>query len=188
MRVKVRFRAIADVGLILQAEPMKQAVAVLISIAVAGCASVPANTVAGLSEGAEVFDGMTLDLNMMRVVTPNWTTALVDCSDEAIECVEAPGYFLLSVPRHCSRDGAWEAGGFSYRAIAPSPHYGLPSGSYMSMKYPHVHWLFGAPLERGVHRWARTLGTPSDRAWDTNDTIEEYQVRIVSADSSFRCG
>lgn len=167
---------------------MKRTIAVLISITVAGCAAIPASNFTGpISEGPESFDGMTIDLNRMQVVTPNWTAALSDCSDVVVECVEAPGYFLLSMQRHCARDIAWEAGGFRYSVIAPAVHFGLPSGSYMSMKYPHVHWRFGAPLERGVHRWARTVGTPGDRTWDTNEVLEEYQVRMVGADNRFRC-
>lgn len=133
------------------------------------------------------LDGMTLNLETMQVVTPSWRSELIDCSDEAFQCLEAPGYFLVSMPRSCSRQVSWQAGGHGYRAIAPAPHYGLPSGSYMSMKYPHVHWRFGAPIERGFHRWARTVDTPMESAWDTNVTVEAYEVRTIGGDDWFRC-
>lgn len=133
------------------------------------------------------FEGLTLDLERMRAVTPVWTSQLVDCSDALVECLEAPGYFLVAMKRTCAKDVAWEAGGYSYRAIAPAAHYGLPSGSYMSTKYPHVHWRFGSPIERGFSRWARTVETPGDARWDTNSAVEEYEVRVVSADPWFRC-
>lgn len=131
---------------------------------------------------------MTINLDTMQVTTPHWSSNLIDCSDEAVECVEAPGYFLLSMQRQCDRSISWDAGGFPYRVVAPSAHYGLPSGSYMSMKYPHVHWWFGSPSDRGVHRWARTLLTPSDQGWSTSDVTEAFEVQLVGSQARFRCG
>ena len=133
------------------------------------------------------FDGMTLNLETMQVVTPSWTSPLIDCSDALVECLEAPGYFLVSMQRNCAREVAWEAGGHPYRTVGIAPHYGLPSANYMSTKYPHVHWQFGAPVERGFTRWARTLVTPRDAGWGTNAAVEEYQVRIIGPDPWFRC-
>lgn len=135
----------------------------------------------------EPFDGMTLDLETMRVFTPSWSSELVDCSDESVQCLEAPGHFLVSMQRTCTRAMGWEAGGHSFRVIAQATHVGLPSGSYMSMKYPNVHWHFGPPVQPGFWRWARTEGTPMDRTWSPNETLEMYSVRTIGGDDWFRC-
>ncbi|MBO9501889.1 hypothetical protein [Brevundimonas sp. A19_0] len=147
---------------------------------VAACASTPSG------DDADAYVGMTIDVDRMTVTTPRWSSGLIDCSDDAVQCLEAPGRFLVSMQRTCDRSAEWLAGGQRYRAIGIMPHYGLPSASYMSMKYPHVHWYFW--VGPGYSRWARTAGTPGDSSWDTNETIEEYPVRIIGSNDWFRCG
>jgi hypothetical protein len=89
------------------------------------------------SEPSAQFPEMLINFVRNKVVTPRWEAGFTDCSDAAIQCIEVPSRFVMAFPRSCPRGVAdWQAAGHRFRMTAPMPHYGAPSGGYISDKYP----------------------------------------------------
>ncbi|MFN3817157.1 hypothetical protein [Brevundimonas sp.] len=150
---------------------------VTVLLAVAGCATAPPLTPEPV---------MVIDFASGIVTTPSWQAAFNDCSNSAATCIEAPDRFVMAFPRLCpTTTGPWEAAGFRFRMTAPTPHYGAPSGGYISDKYPHIHlgWREGV----GFHTWSRTLKTPYEQGWDPNEEAEVYRIVYVGRPSPFAC-
>lgn len=128
---------------------------------------------------------MVVDFESSRVATPNWQAAFNDCSDGILLCIEVPDRFIMAFPTLCPVAVAdWRAAGHRFRMTAPTPHYGAPSGGYISDKYPHIHlsWLIGS----GFQTWSKTVKTPYEQGWDPNETVEVYRVRFVGG-PAFTC-
>ena len=106
-----------------------------------GCASAPP----GMEHRPEII----IDIAQLRADAPEWQSALVDCSDSEFSCFEAPGRFLLAFPRSCPRTIGpemqdWMVAGHRFRFTAPDAHDDLPTGGYVSDKYPHAYLLYRA--------------------------------------------
>lgn len=128
---------------------------------------------------------LLIDVENRVARTPQWQGALVDCSDAAFECIEAPGHFLMAFPRSCptgSRD--WVVAGFRYRGTAPALHYAPPSGGYVSYKYPHVHLSYRVGMGF-TGMWVRAKPVMSEN-WGERSTIE-YDVKYLNGGPLFLC-
>jgi hypothetical protein len=130
---------------------------------------------------------MTIDFIRHQVVTPNWHAEFVDCSTPDVQCLDVPTHFIMSFPRLC--DGAqegWFVAGTRFRETAPAPHFGPPSGGYMSEAYPHIYLVYLQGT--GFVSWFRTTRTPYDPEWNIgNDRVEEYRIGYVGKPNAFAC-
>jgi hypothetical protein len=130
---------------------------------------------------------MTIDFVHHQVITLSWREDFVDCSTSEIQCLDVPSRFIMSFPRSCVlAQTGWMAAGTHFRETAPMPHYGLPSGGYVSDAYPHIHLIY--QVGAGFVTWFRTTRTPDDPEWNSgNDRVEEYQIRYVGMPKPFAC-
>ncbi len=130
---------------------------------------------------------MTVDFIRRQVVTPDWQAEFADCSTSEVQCLEVPSRFIMSFPSSCApaQDG-WIVAGTRFRVTAPEVHHGLPSGGYISDKYPHVHLRYRKGM--GFIGWSRTIKTAYDAGWNSGeDRVEEYQIVYLGMASPFHC-
>lgn len=147
----------------------------LIALLAASCAPLPS---------AETHPILVIDLENHRATTPQWQSEVVDCSDSAFACLEAPGHFLMAFPKSCPTTWDWNVAGFRYRLTAPAAHLRLPSGGYVSYKYPHAYLIYRA--DKGfIALWMRTHPVFSGDNWGGPSTIE-YDVKFIGQ-APFRC-
>ena len=151
--------------------------ATVTAILISACA--PTNL--RMASGPEVV----IDMVSKRATGPGWGSEILDCSDANFRCLEAPGHFLLAFPRKCpSGSLQWIIGGFQFRMTAPAPHYALPSGGYVSGKYPHVHLHYFAAI--GFTSYSIHTGSVIDGDWAENRS-SDYRIRFKGDSSPFRC-
>jgi hypothetical protein len=130
---------------------------------------------------------MIVDFSRRQVIPPNWHAEFVDCSTSEVQCLEVPNRFMMSFPISCaSAEGGWSAAGTRFTSTAPEVHYGLPSGGYVSGKYPHIHLLYRKGI--GFRGWSRTIKRPNDAGWNEGeDRAEEYPIVYRGSTSPFHC-
>lgn len=128
---------------------------------------------------------LVIDLRSHRASTPQWQSDIVDCSDANFERIEAPGYFLMAFPKSCLTDTwDWSIAGFPFRNTAPTPHFGLPSGGYVSYKYPYAHLVYQAGAGF-TSLWVTSRPVVSEN-WG-GPSIVEYEISYPDGQSPFRC-
>jgi len=130
---------------------------------------------------------MTVDFTQRKVVTPTWQAEFADCSTSEVQCLEAPGRFIMSFPASCASAGhGWSVAATRFRATAQEVHYGFPSGGYVSDRYPHVHLVYREGV--GFIGWSRTIKTPYDAGWNEGeDRVEQYRIAFRGRMSPFHC-
>ena len=134
---------------------------------------------------AETRPALVIDLGNHRATTPQWQSEIVDCSDASFECLEAPGHFLMAFPKTCPTTWDWNIAGSRYRLTAPMEHFGLPSGGYVSYKYPYAYLIYQADAGF-ISLWMRTHPVFSGENWGGPSVIE-YDIKYVGGQSPFRC-
>jgi len=126
----------------------------------------------------KVYPTIIIDGDALIARAPNWTSELIDCTDEQFRCLEAPGRFLIAFPKTCPTERwQWDIAGYPFRLTAPEAHYGLPSGGYFSEKYPHVYLLYREGLGYRT-LWVRAQPVMTEN-WG-GSSVEEYEVRFRS--------
>ena len=141
-----------------------------------GCASLPKT---------QMRPVLAIDLENRKASTPEWQSVLVDCSNAEFECLEAPGHFLMAFPRSCPTTWDWNVAGYRYHLTAPAAHLGLPSGGYVSYKYPHAYLLYQAG-QGFFALWMRSNPVMSGENWG-GPSVVEYNIEYVNGQSQFRC-
>ena len=152
------------------------ALVAFVSVAAISCAPV---------KRADTRPQLVIDLTNHRASTPQWQSEILDCSDAAFECIEAPGHFLMALPRACPANAEdWTVAGFRFRGTAPLPHFAPPSGGFVSYKYPYAHLVYQSGLGfTGL--WVTSRPVVSEN-WG-NPSVIEYDVRYADGRSRFLC-
>ena len=73
----------------------------------------------------------------------------------------------------------------SMRVIAPTPHYGLPAGSYILEALPNMA-LFYYP-DRGLTEVRQVLASPYEADYDPNAYAARYRISTADRRPLFRC-
>lgn len=128
------------------------------------------------------YEELVIDLAVRRATTPRWSAEIVDCSDATMNCIEAPGRFLMAFPRDCGVNFSLNAAGRRYQAAGLGPHG--PEVGYVSDKYPTVqlHFYPGSPA-------GYFMMTVFSEPWPPASWVrlEEYSVRFAGGQSPFFC-
>jgi hypothetical protein len=143
----------------------------------AGCVSTPSAQSAPRKQ-------ISIDIDHHRAISPQWDAQLIDCSDSQFQCFEAPGRFLMAFPKACPTTiWDWSVAGYPFRNTAPAVHYGLPSGGYVSYKYPNVHLSYRVGI--GFRLLTVRSNAVIDRDW--GEVVEEYEIKYTGANVPFLC-
>jgi hypothetical protein len=129
-------------------------------------------------KGEKVYPAIYIDGDALTASSPDWTSALVDCTNDEFRCLEAPGRFLIAFPKICPTEHwQWNIAGYPFRLTAPEAHYGLPSGGYFSEKYPYVYLMYRSRV--GFRTlWIRSQPITTEN-WG-GSSVEEYEVKFLS--------
>ena len=135
--------------------------------------------------GPETRQQILIDVENRTALSPQWQSELINCSDDAFECIEAPGHFLMAFPRICPKtDWDWVIAGGVFRNTAPAEHLGLPSGGYVSYKYPYV--LLSYRIDVGFLSLKVRSKPVMSANWGER-SVAEYDLKYVGKSLPFRC-
>ncbi len=137
---------------------------------------------------AAAVESLEIDVTRRTASAMHWRSTLEDCSDETYSCLLVPNRMLLAFPRYCrdARAGPLKETRLGqFRAVAPAPHFGFPSGSYMVDSFPRI--LIFYYENRGVVEVREAKHSPYDADFDAGDFIKKYKIITVDRKPLFLC-
>lgn len=130
---------------------------------------------------------LRIDLEAKRATTNQWTADLTDCSDSRYRCLAIHDRLVLVFPRACAdaeEPGPTPLGG-EFKVVAPTPHLGLPSGSYMLTNHPTVLFFYRAP--HGITEIRFVSRAPHEAEFDPNRYETRWLIKMPGGRGLFVC-
>lgn len=131
---------------------------------------------------------MVLDLSKKSISTPDWQSPILECSDAQYFCLEVPGRLVIAFPKECSAASvqlSWQAPVARFQMVAPKPHFGPPSGTYVSEKFPRV--LLRYDVQRGFTEVRFLKWAPSSAEFDPNAYEARYRISVRGGQGLYVC-
>lgn len=163
------------------------------SLALSSCA-VASGSPRSIANPAPNEVRLTIDLSARTAATDNWSSNIVDCSDEEYFCILIPNRMALAFVRICTRTNRSELPSTAFGKllrVAPAPHLSPPSGSYIIREFPNTLLFYqtdNSSVESHGLIEARVMrNSPFEEAFDPNNYITRFRIVTPDGRGLFVC-
>lgn len=136
---------------------------------------------------------MFVDFDRKEIRIGNWNRPFDDCSNSAFNCLNVRSIMIIAFPKKCDvwstsalgKPGRRLSPAGEFIVVAPTPHYGLPSGSYVSSKHPYLWLLYKNKM--GFSEVRVLKHSPNEKDFDPNLYTARYQIVADGKVGIFAC-